>query len=262
MAAAGEGATVAVIDEYRHLGGHAIGPLHDTAAAGARDDLIAGVTGHDAITVIPGATVQAVYSDRSLLVQTGAPPAQHRLQPANLVLATGALDIIPLFRDNDVPGVMGPRALRLFLERDAITPGSRAVVLGRGREADDVVALLEARGISVAAHLTDDRIDSVEGREWVRAARVNRGGRIETVACDLVVTATPGQPDFALAQQAGFSFAFNGTRSDYAVMLPSLQQMELAGQRVFLAGETAGINDWLKKIEHAAQQGALAGRKV
>jgi sarcosine oxidase subunit alpha len=262
MAAAGEGASVALIDEYRHLGGHAVGPLHDPTAAAARDDLIAGVTGHDSITVIAGATVQAVYSDRSLLVQAGSPPTQHRMRPANLVLATGGLDIIPLFSGNDVPGVMGPRALRLFLERDAITPGSRAVVLGRGREADDAVALLEAHGISVAARLTDDTIDAVEGREWVTGARVNRGGRVETIACDLVVTATPGQPDFALAQQAGFTFAFDTTRSDYAVMLPRLQQMELDGQRVFLAGETAGVSDWLQKVEHAAQQGALAGRKA
>lgn len=260
VAAAGEGASVLLVDEYHQPGGHAAGPLSDASAARARDDLIAAVHAHERVTVVAGATVQGLYDDRSLLVQAGSPPALHRLRAANVVLATGALDTIPLFENNDTPGVMGARAARLFIERDGIVPGSRAVVTGRGREADDAAALLEAHGVAVQ-RVSDDPVVSVRGGAWVRSAGVDRGGRTETLECDLLVTAVPGQPDFALAQQAGFSFEFNGSRSDYAVMLPTLQQIEMDGQRVFLAGETAGITGWLEKIEHAAQQGALAGRR-
>jgi sarcosine oxidase subunit alpha len=260
VAAAGQGASVRLVDEYPHLGGHAVGPLGDPSATRARDDLIASARGGANITVVTGATVQALYPDRSLMIQAGGGGALHRVRVANVVLATGALDTIPLFANNDTPGVMGTRALRLFIERDGLVPGTRAVVLGTGRDGDDAVALLESRQVRVVARLSDERIVSVEGGAWVNTARIDRGGRVERVECDLVVVAVRGQPDFTLAQQAGFTFAFDGSRGDYGVMLPTLQQIELDGQRVFLVGETAGVTGWLEKVEHAAQQGALAGR--
>jgi sarcosine oxidase subunit alpha len=261
VAAAQSGASVVLVDEYTHLGGHAVGTLRDTAVAAARGDLIAAVSATDSITVVQNATVQAIYDDRSLLVSTADPTALHRLGARDVFLATGALDTIPLFENNDLPGVFGTRGLRLFLERDRIRPGERAFVLGRGTAAEDALALLGAHGIEVAAHVEDGTIVAAKGKDWVSSVRVTDGGRERTIACDLVCVAHPGQPDFALAQQAGFSFSLGGADPELGLMRPTLQQIKVGEQRVFLVGEAAGVTDWLRKIEHAAAVGgALGGR--
>lgn len=259
VAAAAAGARVALVDEYAHLGGHALGALADAPAARARDDLAAAVGGTAGVTIALGCTVQAIYSDRTLMVSHGTPPAQYRIRAGSVVLATGALDAIPLFDSNDLPGVFGPRGLRLFLERDGMKLGSRALVYGAGREADDVVALLHAHDVAVAARVDRGRIVSVSGRDWVKTAQIDDGGRRRSVACDLLCVAVPGQPDFALAQQAGFSFSLGGESADLAVMRPTEDRVEAGGQRVFLVGETAGLTDWIGKIEHAARSGRDAG---
>jgi len=259
VAAAGAGARVALVDEYAHLGGHALGALADAPAAQARDDLAAAVSGTAGVTVALGCTVQAIYSDRTLMVSHGAPPAQFRIRAGSVVLATGALDTIPLFANNDLPGVFGPRGLRLFLERDGMKLGSRALVYGAGREADDAAALLQAHSVAVAARVDRGRIVSASGGDWVKSVRIDDGGRRRSVACDLVCVAVPGQPDFALAQQAGFSFSMGGESADLAVMRPTEDRLEAAGQRVFLVGETSGRTDWVGKVEHAARAGRDAG---
>lgn len=258
VAAAQHGASVLLVDEYYHLGGHAVGALSDPTATRARDDLIAAVRGNDAITVALGACVQALYEDRRLMVSTGA--FQRRLSADNVILATGAFDAIPLFENNDTPGVLGPRGLRLFLERDRVVPGSRAFVYGRGQDADDAVALLTSHGVAIAKRIDGGTITSVHGGDWVSGARVETNGRIDDVACDLVCAAVPGQPDFTLAQQAGFTFSLRDGGDDLPVMIPDEQKVEASGQRVFLVGETAGVRKWLRKIEHAAEAGAAAAR--
>jgi sarcosine oxidase subunit alpha len=259
VAAAQSGARVAVIEEYAHLGGHAIGRLRDAAIAAARDDLVSAVRATESITVVTEATVQALYDDRSLLVSCGAPVVQQRLHADVVVLATGALDTVPLFENNDLPGIFGTRGLRLFLERDGITLGKRAVVVGNGAPADDAIALLESHDIEVAAHVAEGTILSAKGGQRLGSVRVGDGASERRVACDMVCVAHPGQPDFALAQQAGFSFSLSGEDGDRAVMRPTLPQIKAEGQRVFLVGETAGITDWRQKIEHAAQVGGALG---
>jgi len=261
VAAATTGAGVLLVDEYSWLGGHSIGALGNEAVPAARDDLAAAVAAAGGITVSLGTTVQALYADRTLMVSRGAPPAMERIRAAVVILATGAFDTIPLFANNDLPGVLGTRGLRLFLERDGIVPGRRALVYGTGREADDAAALLQSHGVAIAARVEEGRLVGVDGRDWVRSARVESGGGNRRVACDLVCVALTGQPDFTLTQQAGFSFELEGM-GGLGVMRPTGERVEVGGQRVFLVGETAGVTDWLGKIEHAAAAGRDAARRV
>jgi len=261
VAAAGQGASVALLDEYAWLGGHAIGALDTPAALGARDDLAAAVAASPGITVAPESLVQALYPDGTLMVARGTPSAMERVRAASVVLATGAFDTIPLFENNDLPGVFGPRALRLFLERDRLALGTRALLYGTGRDADDTAALLQAHGIAIASRVEEGRLLGVDGRDWVRSARVeSAGGGSHRVACDLVCAAVTGQPDFALTQQAGFEFELDGMSGDLAVMRPTRERLERDGRRVYLVGETAGVTEWLRKIEHAAAAGRDAAQ--
>lgn len=275
-AAAGAGAAVLLLDEYAFLGGHSIGHQADGERTTARDGLARAVTEAPGITVSLSSTVQGCYG-RTLVVARGRPRRLHRITAPAIVFATGAHDAVPLFTNNDMPGIFGARGLRLFLERDDLVPGAWALVYGGGDEASRAAALLAAHGVRVAAVAsTDDapvavagaahhrgaRVVAAHGRTWVREVEMEtRDGRAR-VACDLVCVAAPGQPAFELAQQAGFAFALSdGPREDLRVMVPSARSVDAEEGAAFVVGETAGITDWTEKIEDAARVGAeAAGR--
>jgi sarcosine oxidase subunit alpha len=68
-----------------------------------------------------------------------------------VVLATGAHERPLVFAGNDRPGVMLAGAVRTYLNRYAVAPGSRAVVSTTNDSAYDTVADLHAAGIDIAA---------------------------------------------------------------------------------------------------------------
>ena len=68
-----------------------------------------------------------------------------------LVLATGARDLVLPFPGSGLPGVVGAAALRSLVSRYAAFAGRRVAVLGTGPLAREIVALLQANGIAIAA---------------------------------------------------------------------------------------------------------------
>ena len=198
-----------------------------------------------------------------------------------VVFATGANDVVPLFENNDTPGIFGPRGLRLFLERDGLVPGSNAVVYGPGTLALDAVELLRAHGVTIAAVAFTGDAENVEdsertiagaclvrvrGRTWVSGADFVARSRRQRVACDLVCIALPGQPAFELPHQAGFRFAFPRTAPvadpGEQVMIPVARTVESGTNRHYVVGEAAGIDDWREALEDAARAGAAAAEGV
>ena len=101
-----------------------------------------------------------------------------------------------------------------------------------------------------------------EGDGWIaRAVFKGRDGNPFSLPCDLLCIATPGQPSFELAQQAGFNFRFSGDpgKPDLRVMQPTTDVVdEEGGCRVLLTGEAAGKLDWKEKINHAVRAGVAA----
>jgi sarcosine oxidase subunit alpha len=287
LAAAREGARVLLAEEYAFPGGHAIGALAHAAHAEARDKLCAEIAAEPSIDLALGVAIQGFYPPATLLAAAGGhgprdPGALRRLTAGAVVLATGALDTIPLFENNDRPGVMGGRALRLSLARDGLPLGSRAVIWGDDDGVAELAALLRAHGVAVAAcAYTDEpgegvggvpvvlsgaRLEAVSGREWVTGATfATRAGRIR-VACDLVAVAAPGQPAFELAQQAGFAFRLGDGPAPARVLVPTETRLDVAGTPVFLAGACAGITGshgaWRERIAHARAAGEAAAREV
>ena len=72
------------------------------------------------------------------------------IRARQVVLATGAHERPLVFAGNDRPGVMLAGAVRTYLNRYAVAPGSRAVVGTTNDSAYDTVADLVAAGIAVA----------------------------------------------------------------------------------------------------------------
>jgi sarcosine oxidase subunit alpha len=286
VGAAEAGADVLLVDEYRQPGGHSIGRLSDTGLASARDDLIRRAEGA-ALKRAAGITAQGYYDPGRVLLGRdgkGADGGGLRIVSGDaFVFATGAQDLIPLFENNDLPGIFGSRGLRLFLERDGLVPGRRAVVYGAGPELASCASLLDAWGVRLEGvvcvwangpagvpagvrTVTGARLVGASGREWIERAAFDTGaGDRLTLSCDLLCVAVPGQPSFELAQQAGFRFELRvpdgvGGNGDLKVMVPTSDVASGAPER-FLVGEASGRFDWKTKIEHAAAAGRAAANR-
>jgi sarcosine oxidase subunit alpha len=285
-AAAEAGAGVLLVDEYHLPGGHSIGYQADPDFSAMRDDLIARTEDAEKIHILRGTTAYGFYPPGRLMVGRGSASGMAAVSAKSFVIATGALDVTPLFENNDLPGVFGARAIRLFLERDGLLPAKNAVVYGTGAGLVDTAGLLMSRGIRVNA-LVDSypaapggfdpraaglppgtRIETAaslvraEGDEWIsRAVFEKSDGTSFSVPCDMLCIAVPGQPSFELPQQAGFDFRFAGDPAvpDLRVMQPTDDTAgNEGGARVFLTGEAAGIPDWKEKINHAVRAGVAA----
>ncbi len=185
--------------------------------------------------------------------------------------AGGALDVLGLFVNNDLPGLLGPRGLYRLLTADELNvAGTRAVVTGGGFDLWLAAALLHARGASVTA-APGAPADDAGGAMLESAARLGwrlhtgmeiseareRGGSVSTlilssrngdgaraeVACDMAVIAGRGKPAYDIAYQLGAELVLDPARGGYvprgedgdrfAIDLP-------AGSPLIVAGEAAG----------------------
>ncbi len=297
LAAAKNGGDVLLVDEYAQAGGHSLGFHIDPELTSARNDLTAEVTSHPSLHYFPRTTAQAFFAPNVLLIGPGGSvsprhasgaasgiAALHHVRASSFVFATGAYDAIPLFENNDTPGVFGSRAIRLLIDRDGVKPGSRAVVYGTGDTLHDLAHYLGRHGVGISAvvdaapatatgtdaspagvrRFYDSRIAGVRGREWLTKALVSsRDGRKQTtVACDLLCVAFPGQGAYELAYQAGFRFEMSGgPLQENKVMLPSARSMQNEhGVSFSVVGELAGESEWRVKVQSGREAGARAAQ--
>lgn len=97
-----------------------------------------------------GARVLAIYRDGGTpLLAVRKAGAIQRVRPKALLLCTGSHDQPMLFTKNDLPGVMGGRAVLRLLRRHRLLPSQSALVLGDGPEAAAVCNDLITAGATV-----------------------------------------------------------------------------------------------------------------
>lgn len=167
-AAAGSGARVILLDDQPEPGGSLLAGR--TERVGERSalewvaDVRAALDAAPEVVVLPRTTAFGSYDDNYVLalqrrtdhLGTAAPEGVSRqrlwhIRARQVVLATGAHERPLVFAGNDRPGVMLAAAVRAYLNRYAVAPGSRAVVSTTNDSAYDTVADLHAAGIAVAA---------------------------------------------------------------------------------------------------------------
>jgi sarcosine oxidase subunit alpha len=294
--AAERGARVLLVDEYGFAGGHSFGYQPDDGLASARDDLVRRIASHPSIDYRPLTTAQGFYPPNTLLLgpggSTGFSPyagggrgggegPSAGMAPVSsraFVFATGANDAIPLFENNDTPGIFGNRALRLLLERDDLRPGRRAVVFGSGPELRVAAQLLLHHDIKIVAlvdpapadraaadsqrrrvldkvrTINNAKIVSARGGEWLKSIDVadrSGSGRNTRLPCDLLCVANPGQPAYELPYQAGFHYALAGDGAEEErMMIPTAARIDGGDDspRFHVVGGAAGIAGWREKI--------------
>ncbi|MEU1799768.1 sarcosine oxidase subunit alpha family protein [Streptomyces sp. NPDC019937] len=170
-AAAGSGARVILLDEQSEPGGSLLSGSTETVgeqtALAWATEVRAALDAAPEVVVLPRTTAFGAYDDNYVLalqrrtdhLGADAPEPSRgvsrqrlwHIRARQVVLATGAHERPLVFAGNDRPGVMLAAAVRSYLNRYAVAPGSRAVVSTTNDSAYDTVADLHAAGIDIAA---------------------------------------------------------------------------------------------------------------
>lgn len=200
-AAAGSGARVILVDDQPEPGGSLLsgapGDLKWVA------DIRAALDAAPDVVVLRRTTAFGSYDDNYVLalqrrtdhLGSAAPEGVSRqrlwhIRARQVVLATGAHERPLVFAGNDRPGVMLAAAVRTYLNRYAVAPGSRAVVSTTNDSAYDTVADLRAAGVDIAA-VVDARPELSDRAAEVAAAtgvRVLTGSAVVDTSGDHRIT--------------------------------------------------------------------------
>lgn len=176
--------------------------LVDDGAAPGGSALAAGPGARAEVTRLVDAAGEALrsrtscagfYARDALLAGAGSAAV---VTPRVAVVAAGAHDGLAVVPGNDLPGVMGSRAVAALAAR-GIVPCDGAVIVGDGPWADAAVAAL---GDKVRRRIDEAALQSIRGRTHVEGVVLGGG---EEVECSVVAVATPLAPSFELAAQRG-----------------------------------------------------------
>ncbi|NUT24931.1 MAG: sarcosine oxidase subunit alpha family protein [Streptomyces sp.] len=190
-AAAGSGARVILVDDRPEPGGSL---LSDTEWV---EEIRTALDAAPEVVVLHRTTAFGSYDDNYVLalqrrtdhLGAAAPEGVSRqrlwhIRARQVVLATGAHERPLVFAGNDRPGVMLAGAVRTYLNRYAVAPGSRAVVSTTNDSAYDTVTDLHAAGIDIAA-VVDARPELSQ-----RAAEVAEATGVRVLTGSTVVDTT------------------------------------------------------------------------
>lgn len=209
-------------------------------AAGAESELRALPN----VRVLPRSTVFG-YFDHNLLgieerLAEGTPALRRmwKVRAARAVLATGALERMLVFANNDLPGILLAHSAQTYLNRFAVLPGRRAVVftnndsayrvaLDLARTSAAAVTLIDVRdeaalqlrraaeqaGVRLLVGVAIIRARGSKRVEAVEIARVDDEGRplgrAERIDCDLVCVAGGWSPTVHLFSQSKGKLRFD-----------------------------------------------------
>ncbi len=125
--AAQAGVSVVLVDEQAKLGGS----LHDDLAADDAvrtklENLKQSITKYQNINCITHAYVAGYYADHFLPIVTQS--GMIRMRAKAIVVATGAFEQPPVFRNNDLPGIMLSTAAQRLVNRYRVAPFNQGVV--------------------------------------------------------------------------------------------------------------------------------------
>jgi len=223
LASARSGARVVLCEEDFRLGGRLLSEslaVDSQSGAAWVEAFEAELAGLDNLRILRRTSVFGVYDHGTYAAvervndHVAVPPAHEprqrfwRIVAQRSIVAAGAIERPLVFGNNDKPGVMLAGAVRSYVNRYAVRPGRRAVVLSNNDSTLRCLKDLRAAGIEIAA-LVDPRPDllpglkaeieaqgvrrvhgtirAIEGRQRVQGVEVAlEGSGTTSFACDLV----------------------------------------------------------------------------
>lgn len=287
LAAAEQGAQVALVDDQPSLGGHLrfnprahanISGFESATGTDVAGQLAQSIQESPNIEVVSDATAFACYQDN--LVTVLHEDTVVKLRAKQVVLATGSYEVPLLFENNDLPGIMLATAAQRLIHIFGVRPGKAAVVatvndqgyivaldllgagvnvvavvdsrpeIPRGLEA---VRALESRGIPLLSSHSISRADGKKNLRSVVVSRLEAGvpvGDTRVFRCDLLCTSGGFQSASALLQQAGGTLSYDESLGETIPLdLPPA---------LYVAGDVTGLHD----LSASLLQGRLAGARA
>ena len=267
LVAANHGLSVIVVDENAQIGGSLTYDQAGSAdAANVLQELRAHLDGNSKIRVITGSYAAGYYTDH--LVPVVTPEGMVKVRARSVVVASGAFEQPPVFRYNDLPGVMLGSAAQRLIHRYAVKPFDRGVVVTANSHGYRVALDLLAAGVDVravvdmraageaselAGHVAAKGVAihkgscvyealAISGKKGVRGAVVcpydeakgeADASRATTIECDGIAMSAGWAPAAALLYQSGTQMRYDTTVQQY---VPN--QLPVG---VFAAGKVNGV---------------------
>jgi sarcosine oxidase subunit alpha len=242
LSAGRSGARVALVEQDTELGGTLLSEI-DRANAEWRESVVAELESLKGVRIRTRTTALGLYDGNlvPLLERRDHLRPQPRkgeprqvlvlMRAKSIVFATGALERPLVFSNNDRPGVMLASSLRTYLNRFAVAPEQRALIVTNNDTAYDTAIDLARQGIavSVADHrskLAPDimsrsaaaglaifpgtGVADIEGSKGVVRARLS-GNHAATVECDAVGMSGGWSPTVHLTSHTGIRPRYDET---------------------------------------------------
>jgi sarcosine oxidase subunit alpha len=197
------------------------------------------------------------------VAKTGTRQRLHRIRAHQVILATGAIERPLVFGNNDLPGIMLANSVSTYINRYAVVPGQRCIIMTTNDSGYQTALDIQAAGRTVVAvvdsrHTPDGRLVAAakaagiqvmaghgvieaQGGKKVTGAIVapldeagdNVTGASKTLSCDLIAVAGGWSPVVHLSCHTGSRPVW---KDDVAGFVPgaSIQNQHLAGA---VAGE-------------------------
>ncbi|MEJ2633326.1 MAG: sarcosine oxidase subunit alpha [Acidihalobacter sp.] len=300
LAAARAGARVILADEQAEMGGSLLSgreTLDGKPAAEWVREVLDELAACDNVTLLPRTTANG-YHDHNFLtlherctdhLRDSAPDGRtrqrmHRVRAGWVVLATGAHERPLVFANNDVPGCMLASAVSTYINRYAVVPGRRLVLMTTNDHAyrtafdwqdtgRDVVAIVDTRANPNGAYQDEARrrgitvmsgsaVIEVRGVRRVEGAlvagidvageRVTGEGRV--LDCDILASSGGWSPVVHLSCHTGSRPVW---RDDIIGFVPGETL-----QRQLVAGAVAGTYGLADCLREGARIGAEAAAKA
>jgi len=294
--AARSGARVMLADERAEPGGSLLFSTDRIAGKACMDwvdNVVRELQGMDSVKLLVRATVNGYHDHNFLTISERrtdhladhAPEGQtrqrmHKVRAGSVVLATGAHERPLVFANNDLPGCMVAASLSHYIQRFAVVPGNKLVVmtnndggyqsaldwLDAGRE---VVAIVDTRK-SPDGSVTDQALErgitvhtgsviiEARGRKRVTGAVVAPINAIGTfvigdthrLACDTIATSGGWSPAVHLS-------CHTGSRPVWSEEILGFVPGDTTEQR-YCAGAITGLQTIASCLEQGAQAGVQA----
>jgi sarcosine oxidase subunit alpha len=265
--AAADGAEVLLVDENSMLGGslnYSRIKADATVDSQQCSKLVDKVLATANIEVMTDTIANGCFADNWLSLISAK--RLHKLRAGRVILCSGVMEQLALFRNNDVPGVMMGSAAQRLIKMYGVRPGKRAVVLAGNDDAYGVVLDLLDAGVEIAAVVElrdqagiDSRAVAVvnSGIRIIFAATVfaasSMQGRLSSVdvrgiisdgqcgdqptiiECDLLCMSVGFMPAYQLACQIGAKLDYDDASATFSIRdLP---------ENFAISGSVAGVWD-------------------
>ncbi|GMG84062.1 sarcosine oxidase subunit alpha [Paralimibaculum aggregatum] len=287
--AAAEGLDVMLVEQDFALGGGLIGAAEQVEGAWAKDWVAARLAGLKSVRVMPRTTAFGLYDgnvvglyERVTDHLSSPDPALPRgrlrvVRPGAVILATGAIERMAAFGNNDRPGVMLAGAVERYARRFAVAPGRRTVIAtggddgyraalalaeagleavvvdSRAAASDAVAAAADKAGIErIMGHLPLELHGKPGGYQLEIAAGGSAAGR--RLPCEAVGVAGGWSPAIHLVCHRGVKPVWNEEMACFLSGEPP------AG--VTLTGAAAGVFGTAEAVAHARASAADAVERL